>query len=50
MGVLWRDEIERKYEIDGATIEGARDRGLDIDCDSYPYTAGSNPLKSLLPR
>src|SRR6266700_3806988 len=31
-------------------IAGARARGLDIDCDSYPYTAGSNPLKNLLPQ
>ena len=30
-------------------ISGARERGLEIDCDAYPYTAGSNPLKSLLP-
>ncbi|HEU5273109.1 MAG TPA: D-aminoacylase [Xanthobacteraceae bacterium] len=28
----------------------ARAQGLDIDCDSYPYTAGSNPLKNLLPQ
>ncbi len=28
----------------------ARARGLDIDCDAYPYTAGSNPLKNLLPQ
>jgi N-acyl-D-amino-acid deacylase len=27
-----------------------RARGLDIDCDAYPYTAGSNPLKNLLPQ
>jgi N-acyl-D-aspartate/D-glutamate deacylase len=31
-------------------IAAARDRGLDVDCDSYPYTAGSNPLKNLLPQ
>jgi N-acyl-D-amino-acid deacylase len=31
-------------------IEGARQRGLDIDCDFYPYTAGSNPLKNILPQ
>jgi len=30
-------------------IAEARDRGLDVDCDAYPYTAGSNPLKNLLP-
>ena len=31
-------------------LEDARAQGLDIDCDSYPYTAGSNPLKNLLPQ
>jgi N-acyl-D-aspartate/D-glutamate deacylase len=28
----------------------ARACGLDVDCDAYPYTAGSNPLKNLLPQ
>jgi N-acyl-D-amino-acid deacylase len=28
----------------------ARARGLDVDCDAYPYTAGSNPLKNLMPQ
>jgi N-acyl-D-aspartate/D-glutamate deacylase len=31
-------------------LEAARGRGLDIDCDAYPYRAGSNPLKNLLPQ
>lgn len=31
-------------------IAAARARGLDVDCDSHPYTAGSNPLKNLLPQ
>jgi N-acyl-D-amino-acid deacylase len=31
-------------------IQAARERGLDIDCDFYPYTAGSNPLKNILPQ
>jgi N-acyl-D-amino-acid deacylase len=31
-------------------IAAARARGLSIDCDAYPYTAGSNPLKNLLPQ
>jgi len=31
-------------------IEKARSRGLDVDCDFYPYTAGSNPLKNILPQ
>ncbi len=33
-----------------AMIAAARVRGLDVDCDAYPYTAGSNPLKNLLPQ
>jgi N-acyl-D-amino-acid deacylase len=33
-----------------AMIAGAKARGLDVDCDSYPYAAGSNPLKNLLPQ
>ena len=32
-----------------AAIDAARDRGIGIDCDQYPYTAASNPLKNLLP-
>lgn len=31
-------------------IADAKARGLDVDCDAYPYTAGSNPLKNLLPQ
>jgi N-acyl-D-amino-acid deacylase len=31
-------------------IAAARARGVDIDCDVYPYAAGSNPLKNLLPQ
>jgi N-acyl-D-aspartate/D-glutamate deacylase len=31
------------------TIAAARAEGCDIDCDAYPYTAGANPLKNLLP-
>ena len=33
-----------------AMIEAARARGVAIDCDAYPYTAGSNPLKNILPQ
>jgi N-acyl-D-amino-acid deacylase len=33
-----------------AKIEAARAEGLAIDCDAYPYAAGSNPLKNLLPQ
>jgi N-acyl-D-amino-acid deacylase len=32
-----------------AMIADAKARGLDVDCDAYPYDAGSNPLKNLLP-
>jgi N-acyl-D-amino-acid deacylase len=31
-------------------IEAARRQGVDVDCDSHPYTAGSNPLKNLMPQ
>src|SRR5262249_14961304 len=31
-------------------IAAAKVRGVDVDCDAYPYTAGSNPLKNLLPQ
>jgi N-acyl-D-aspartate/D-glutamate deacylase len=30
-------------------IAVARSEGCDIDCDAYPYAAGANPLKNLLP-
>src|ERR1700726_3598839 len=30
-----------------AMIADAKARGVDVDCDSYPYAAGSNPLKNL---
>jgi N-acyl-D-amino-acid deacylase len=29
--------------------QARRREGCDIDCDAYPYTAGANPLKNLLP-
>jgi N-acyl-D-aspartate/D-glutamate deacylase len=32
-----------------AEIDAARQRGVKVDCDQYPYTAGSNPLRNLLP-
>jgi N-acyl-D-amino-acid deacylase len=31
-------------------IAAAKARGLSIDCDAYPYAAGSNPLKNLMPQ
>jgi len=30
-------------------ISSARERGVDVHCDQYPYTAGTNPLRNLLP-
>ena len=30
-------------------LSAARSRGVAIDCDQYPYTAASNPLKNLFP-
>jgi N-acyl-D-amino-acid deacylase len=30
-------------------IDAARQRGVQVDVDQYPYTAGSNPLRNLLP-
>jgi N-acyl-D-aspartate/D-glutamate deacylase len=30
-------------------IAAARDRGVPIDCDHYPYTTAVNPLRNLLP-
>ena len=33
-----------------ARLEAARAAGVDIDCDAYPYVAGSNPLKNILPQ
>jgi N-acyl-D-amino-acid deacylase len=30
-------------------IAAARAEGCEIDCDAYPYTAGANPLKNVLP-
>ena len=30
-------------------ITQARQRGVELFCDQYPYTAGTNPLRNLLP-
>jgi N-acyl-D-amino-acid deacylase len=30
-------------------LSDARSRGVRIDCDVYPYTAASNPLRNLMP-
>lgn len=32
-----------------AEIEAARRRGARVDCDQYPYTTATNPLRNLLP-
>ena len=42
------DNWGRAEELLGR-ISGARERGVDVYCDQYPYTAGSNPLRNLLP-
>ena len=30
-------------------VEAARRRGVRVDCDQYPYTTATNPLRNLLP-
>ena len=42
------DNWGRTQELLGR-IEAARGRGVDVHCDQYPYTAGTNPLRNLLP-
>jgi N-acyl-D-amino-acid deacylase len=32
-----------------AEIDAARGRGVQVDCDQYPYTTATNPLRNLLP-
>jgi N-acyl-D-amino-acid deacylase len=32
-----------------ARVEAARRRGARVDCDQYPYTTATNPLRNLLP-
>ncbi len=32
-----------------AVIEAARQRGVQVDADQYPYTTATNPLRNLLP-
>ncbi len=39
-----------KAETALGMIAAAKARGLSIDCDAHPYTAGSNPLKNLMPQ
>jgi N-acyl-D-amino-acid deacylase len=43
------DNWGRAGELLGV-LAAARARGVAVDCDQYPYTAASNPLKNLLPR
>src|SRR5262245_62166794 len=33
-----------------AEIAAARERGVPVDCDVYPYDTATNPLRNLLPR
>jgi N-acyl-D-amino-acid deacylase len=42
------DNWGKASEILGV-IDDAKKRGVRVDCDQYPYTAGSNPLRNLLP-
>ena len=42
------DNWGRTEELLGR-IGAARGRGVDVHCDQYPYTAGTNPLRNLLP-
>jgi N-acyl-D-amino-acid deacylase len=32
-----------------AELEAARERGVPVDCDQYPYTTAVNPLRNVLP-
>ena len=41
----WRKEIHRAI----ALIEQARERGMDVTCDFYPYEGGSTALTTMLP-
>lgn len=41
----WGKSVPRMLE----RIAGARERGLDVSCDVYPYTAGSTQLLHVLP-
>lgn len=41
----WNDVICRALEI----LDRARQEGLDVSCDVYPYTAGSTQLLHILP-
>ena len=41
----WREKIPRALE----RIARAREEGLDVTCDVYPYTAGSTQLIHVLP-
>ena len=43
------DNWGRAAETARRASRRARERGVAIDCDQYPYTAASNPLKNLLP-
>jgi N-acyl-D-amino-acid deacylase len=41
----WRREIHKAIDV----MDAARDAGLDLTCDFYPYTGGSTALTTMLP-
>lgn len=41
----WGHGVKRALEI----LDGARGEGMRVDCDVYPYTAGSTQLLQILP-
>ena len=45
---LWHDSQGGAARL-FAEIDAARQRGVQVDIDQYPYAAGSNPLRPLLP-
>ena len=45
----WGGQLGKAATVLGDDRRRARAEGLDVDCDAYPYAAGANPLKNLLP-
>lgn len=39
-----------KVKLTMEMMENARERGIDVTCDAYPYTAGSSKIITLLPK
>ena len=46
---MGRDNWNRKIPQVLALLDRARQEGLDLSCDVYPYTAGSTQLLHILP-